>query len=131
MGEKLPHFSRRFGGEVLTLEEEINYLTAAIQSLESVVNTLTTAMVTLTATASVEIKARTDRPVIEVIQSTDSRYDAEMERFVGGKRKRRPYIRAKETVPRQPPTSSCCGSYGHRYSKKCKDARGVKYEKNG
>ena len=122
----------------MSLEEEVNYLTAAIQSLESVVSTLTTAIVTLTATASVEIEARTDRPAIEVIQSTDSRYEAEMERFVQGNRKRKPYIRAKETkprkpyiraketVPRQPPTSSCCGSYGHRYSKKMQGCKGCK-----
>ncbi len=102
----------------MSLEEEINYLTAAVQSLETVVSTLTTAMVTLISTASMEIEARTDRPTIEVIKTTDPRYEAEMERFNRGQRKRAPYIRAKETVPRQPPMSSCCGSLGHRYSKK-------------
>ena len=122
----------------MSLEEEINYLTAAIQSLETMVSTLTTAMQTLTATATVEIEARTDRPAIEVIKTDDARYSDEMVEarfsYEGGtppaKRKTRPYTlrkkRAKETVPRQVCRSSCCGAEGFRYSKKKRGCGGCR-----
>ena len=118
----------------MSLEEEINYLTAAIQSLETMVSTLTTAMQTLTATATVEIEARTDRPAIEVIKTDDARYEAEMTgagfSWDGGTpppiRKRKAFVRAKETVPRQVCRSSCCGAEGFRYSKKKRGCGGCR-----
>ena len=114
----------------MSLEEEINYLTAAIHSLETMVSTLTTAMQTLTATATVEIEARTDRPAIEVIKTDDARYEPEMVEagfsWKGGTPPAKRKIRAKETVPRQVCRSSCCGAEGFRYSKKKRGCGGCR-----
>lgn len=107
----------------MSLEEEINYLTAAIQSLEVVVSGLTTAMQTLTATARTEIEVKHGKPMIEVITKENLGYDNMMQTLgfdihssppcKPGKQ-RKP--RAKEQFPRAVCRSSCCGAEHHRYS---------------
>lgn len=99
----------------MSLEEEINYLTAAIQSLEIVVSGLTTAMQTLTATARTEIEVKHGKPMIEVLKfGTDERERAYNQNFSGNQRK----PRAKEQFPRAICRASCCGARHHRYSPK-------------
>jgi len=100
----------------MSLEDQINYLTAAVQSLETVVSTLTTAMVTLTMTAVTEIESKTKKPMIEVITKENLGYENMMQTlgFETGQRK----PRAKEQFPRAICKSSCCGAEHHRYSPK-------------
>ena len=99
----------------MSLEEEINYLTAAIQSLEIVVSGLTTAMQTLTATARTEIEVKHGKPMIEVLKfGTDEREHAYKQHFPSKQRK----PRAKEQFPRAICKASCCGAEHHRYSPK-------------
>ena len=108
----------------MSLEEEINYLTAAIQSLEVVVSGLTTAMQTLTATARTEIEVKHGKPMIEVLKfGTDERervYDEHFDIHASPSckpgKQRKP--RAKEQFPRAVCRSSCCGAEHHRYSPK-------------
>lgn len=100
----------------MSLEEEINYLTAAVHSLEVVVAGLTLAMQTLTATARTEIEVKHGKPMIEVISKDDERYDSMMKTWGP---------RAKEQFPRAICKASCCGAL-HRRSRNgsCAECRG-------
>ena len=108
----------------MSLEEEIHYLTAAIQSLEIVVSGLTTAMQTLTATARTEIEVKHGKPMIEVLKfGTDERIRAYEEHFTeefrnSGNPGKQRKPRAKEQFPRAICRASCCGAEHHRYSPK-------------
>ena len=52
----------------MSLESTIVHLSAMLEALTIEVIALRAAMTTLTATAAVEIEARTDRPTIEVLK---------------------------------------------------------------
>lgn len=103
----------------MSLETTILHLTAHIEALQVAVNTLTAAMETLTATATVEIESRTDRPMLEVIKTTSPQYADEMKKagFSSGPKRRGRPAGIREQTPRAICRSSCCGAEGRHMSK--------------
>lgn len=110
----------------MSLEEEINHLAACIVDLQSTMTALTAAMQTLTATAAVEIEAKTDRPTIEVLKFGTDEHTAAMPswwvqhmqdiRAKPKKHRGRP-AGIREESPRRVCRSRCCGAEHHRRSK--------------
>ena len=58
----------------MSLEAQMNHLTAEIVELRSVVNALTVAITGLTQQAAEEVEAKRQAPFIEVIKPSDPRY---------------------------------------------------------
>jgi hypothetical protein len=124
----------------MSLESTIVHLSAMLESLTVEVIGLRAAMTTLTATAAVEIEARTDRPMIEVLKfGTDDHAAAfEAEGFAtginspphptsspSGRAKRRDIGLPRTNYPTMT-YSSCCGAERRKASKhdgKCVECR--------
>lgn len=110
----------------MSLESSIVQLSAMLESLTIEVITLRAAMQTLTATAAVEIEARTDRPMIEVLKFGTAEHAVEAARFPSQKKRRGRPAGIREESPRRVCRARCCGAEHHRRSKddgKCSQCR--------
>lgn len=114
----------------MSLESTIVQLSALIESLTVEMVALRAAMQTLTATAAVEIEARTDAPMIEVLKfGTDEHAEAiEAAGFPKPRRKQKPRVDIGLKRPNYPATtySSCCGAERRKASHidgKCAECR--------
>ena len=115
----------------MSLESNIVQLSAMLESLTVEVRSLRAAMQTLTATATVEIEARTNKPMIEVLKfGTDEHADAIEEAGFPVSREQ-PKKRRGDVGLRRPnyPSitySRCCGAERRKASKhdgKCVECR--------
>jgi hypothetical protein len=116
----------------MSLESTMVQLSAMLESLTVEVRSLRAAMQTLTATATVEIEARTNKPMIEVLKfGTDEHDLAMIEHNPNPAPPRSRRARRKDVgVPRSNyPTvtySRCCGAERRKASKhdgKCVECR--------
>jgi len=102
----------------MSLESTIVQLSAMLEALTIEVIGLRAAMETLTATAAVEIEARTNRPTIEVLKfgTDDHAHAIEAAGFPAVKKRRGRPAGIREESPRAICRSSCCGAEGRRMS---------------